>query len=325
MSDATNTKVEVFLKHGGKTYIPVVIGEITVEWTRFASPGKMVLTVLEDDTLEFEEGDVVRIKVNDSNFFFGYLFIYERVKDRQYKLTCYDGLRYLKSKDVFKMKKQTYTAALKTVCKRYGLKQGTIAGTKYVRKAKVFTGTVFDMLENYRKKTKQSTGNQFLLFMDYDKVTLKNQSSMKTSWVIEASVAQDFSYSSSIDQDVYTVVKLYRKRGKKTKVYTKTLSKQKKKYGRLTYAENTKLKKKAKINKRLKKIADAHDSPRKKLSFTGVFGIPEIRAGSGMIVKLKAVGMDLNKNMTVSRVTHHFQDGIHTMDLTVIGGDFKDA
>lgn len=325
MSDATNTKVRVFLNHGKKIYTPIVIGEITVEWTRFASPGKMVLTVYKDDILQFEEGDVVKLRVNDNDYFFGFLFTYEIVAENQYKLTCYDALRYLKSKDVFKMKKQTYSAALKKVCKRYGLTKGTIANTRYVRKAKVFTGTVFDMLENYRKTTKKSTGNQFILFMDYNKVTLKKQDSMKTDWVIQASVAQKYSYSSSIDEDVYTVVKLYRKKGKKTKVYTKTLKSVKKKYGRLTYAENTKLKKKAKINKRLKKIAAAHDSPRKKLSFTGVFGIPGIRAGSGVKVKLSTDGLSLNKNMVVSRVTHRFQGGIHTMDLTVIGGDFHDG
>ena len=107
MADATETKAKVLIKHGSKTYIPAVVGEVTVEWTRFASPGKMELTVIKDDTLKFEEGDAVRLKVNDENYFFGILFTYERVAKGRYKLTCYDVLRYLKSTDVFKMKKQT--------------------------------------------------------------------------------------------------------------------------------------------------------------------------------------------------------------------------
>lgn len=322
MSEFNNTKISVYLKHGDKIYLPVVVGEITVEWTRFAAPGKMTLTVLKDSILKFEEGDTVRLKINGEKFFFGILFTYERLDHDRYKLTCYDVLRYLKSKDIFKMKKMTYAKALKKVCKRYGLKQGKIANTKYVRKAKVFTGSIMDMLENYRKKTKESTGNQFILYADWNQIYLKKQADMKTNYVIEAKLAKDFSYQSSIDDDVYTVIKLYRKSGKKTKVYSKTLKKAKKKYGRLTYVGNTKLKKKAKIKKKLKKIGEAHDTPRKKLSFTGVFGIPKIRAGSGVTVKLNAVGMSLKKNMTVDKVTHHFQDGIHTMDLVVVGGDY---
>ena len=322
MNQFNETKVEVFIKHGDTIYLPVVVGEITVEWTRFAAPGQMKLTVMKDDVLKFEEGDTVRLKINDEKFFFGFLFTYERKDDDRYQLTCYDALRYLKSKDIFKMKKMTYTKALKKACKRYGLKMGTIANTKYVRKAKVFTGTVYDMLENYRKKTKQSTGNQFILYADWNQICLKKQSAMKTDYVIEAEVAKEYSYQSSIDDGVYTVVKLYKKKGKKTKVYSKTLKAAKKKYGRLTYVNSTKLKKKSKIKKKLKKIAEAHDTPRKKLSFTGVFGITEIRAGSGVTVRLNAVGMSLNKNMTVHKVTHRFADGVHTMDLTVIGGDY---
>ena len=322
MTAFNETKVEVLLKHGSTTYVPVVVGEITVEWTRIAAPGKMTLTVLKDSELTFREGDTVRLKINDRNFFFGWLFTYERAGQGRYQLTCYDALRYLKSHDIFKMKKMTYTKALKTVCKRYGLKTGTIANTRYVRKAKVFTGTIFDMLESYRKQTKQSTGNNYILYADWNKICLKSQTSMKTNYVIEADMAKDYSYQSTIDDGVYTVIKLYKTNKKKTKVYSRTLKKAKKKYGRLTYVNSTKLKG-AKITRKMKQIGKDHDTPRKKLSFSGVFGIPEIRAGSAVTVKIRAVGMKLNRNMYVDKVTHHFQSGVHTMDLVVIGGDYR--
>lgn len=323
MSTFNNTKISVAITHDKKIYFPVVVGEITVEWVRFATPGKMTLTVYKDSALEFREGDIVTLKINGSQFFFGFVFTYERAGDKRYRLTCYDVLRYLKSSDVFKMKKMTYTKALKTACKRYGLKPGSIANTRYVRKGKVFTGSVYDMLEKYRKATKNATGDTYILYANWNEVTLRKQTSMKTNYVIDATLMKDFSYSSSIDDGVYTVVKLYRTKGKKTKVYSRTQKAAKKKYGRLTYAKSTNEKKKAKITKQLKKIGNAHDSPAKKLSFSGVFGIPSIRAGSGVKVKLSAVGMELNRNMTVDKVTHHFKDGVHTMDLTVVGGAYS--
>ncbi len=318
-------KVTVSLTHGKKTYYPNVVSEIRVEWTRFGSPGKMTMTVLADSVLKFAEGDVVRLKVDDRNFFFGFIFTIERREKNQYALTIYDALRYLKSDDIFKMPKQTYTKALKKVLKRYGLKAGTIQNTKYVRKAKVFNGCIFDMLEDYRQSTRKSKGTNYILFANYNKVCLKSQKSMRTDYVMNAQLMEDFTYTSSIDDKVYTVVKLYKGSDKKPKVYTKTVKAAKKKYGRLTYVEQTKLKSKSKIKKKLKTIAAAHDSPRKKLTLNSVFGLTDIRAGSGVIVKLSDNGMKVSKRMTVDTVTHVFSEGRHTMNMNVVGGDYKNG
>lgn len=316
--------ISVTLTHGSTTYKPVVIGDVTVEWTRFGSPGKLKMTVIKDSTLKIENGDCVRLVVDGKNFFFGFIFIIDRKEASQLSITSYDVLRYLKSKDIFKMPKQTYTKALKTVLKRYGLKAGTIANTKYVRKAKVFNGCVLDMLETYRKDTKNSKGVNYILYADFNKVCLKAQPSMKTNYVITNQMTSDFSYSSSIDERTYTVIKLYKGSGKKAKVYTKTSAAAKKKYGRLTYVESTKLKSKSKIKKKLNTIAKAHDTPSKKLTIKNVFGVVNIRAGSGVRVEIKEAGITINRSMTVATVTHKFSEGRHTMDLTLVGGDFRE-
>lgn len=322
MANGTAT-VKVSLTHGSKTYYPNVVSEIRVEWTRFGAPGKMTLTVLADEVLKFGPGDVVRLIVDGKKFFFGFIFKIDRREKNQYTLTCYDAIRYLKSDDIFKMPKQTYTKALKKALKRYGLKAGTIQNTKYVRKAKVFNGCVLDMLENYRKATKKSKGVNYILYADYDKVCLKSQASMKTDYVMNAKLMEGFTYSESIDEKVYTVIKLYKGSDKKPKVYTKTVKAAKKKYGRLTYVEKTKLKSKSKIKKKLKTIAAAHDSPRKKLTLNNVFGLTDIRAGSGVTVKLSDDGVKISKSMTVDTVTHIFNEGRYTMNLNVVGGDYK--
>lgn len=301
---------------------PVVLEEVTVTWTRFGSPGKMVFSVL-DKGEKFEEGNEVQFKVDGEKFFCGYIFTIEREGIEQYRYTCYDAIRYLKQDDIFKMKKQTYTKALKTVCSRYGLSTGKIANTSYVRKAKVFNGCVLDMLEDYKKHTKNSTGNTYILYADFDKICLQKQSSLKTDYVFDTAVMEDFSYSSSIDEKVYTVVKIYKGSGKKMKIYSKTVSKAKKKYGQLTYVEPTKLKSKAKIKKKLSKIADAHDSPRKKLTLLNAFGKTDIRAGSQVKVNIKEGGLKVSRNMIVDTITHRFNQGRHTMDMNVFGGDFK--
>lgn len=318
-------EINIKITHGSKTYEPVIADETTVEWTRFGSPGKLVFNALVDSTLKFGEGDAVRMTVDGKNFFFGFLFTYERVEKGKFRFTVYDVLRYLKSDDIFKMPKQTYSKALKKVLKRYGLKAGTIENTKYVRKGKVYTGCVLDMLEDYRKATRSSKGVNYILYAKFDKVCLKPQSSMKTDYVFKLELMENFSYASSIDNDVYTVVKLYKTKGKKTSVYTKTTKAAKKKYGRLTYIESTKLDSKSKIKRKLKSIAKAHKSPKKKLTLSGVFGLTAIRAGSGVTVKIREPGVIISKSMTVDSVTHRFKAGSHTMDITVVGGQYTNG
>lgn len=58
------------------------------------------------------------------------------------------------------------------------------------------------------------------------------------------------------------------------------------------------------------------------LGLKGVFGDPRVRAGCSIIVSLTLPDMTLCNYMVVHKVTHSFQGERHSMDLTLIGGEF---
>ena len=52
------------------------------------------------------------------------------------------------------------------------------------------------------------------------------------------------------------------------------------------------------------------------------FGDPRVRAGCQIAVNLNLGDIIVKNFMVVEQVTHSFSGGLHTMDMTLIGGDF---
>ena len=60
------------------------------------------------------------------------------------------------------------------------------------------------------------------------------------------------------------------------------------------------------------------------LSIQNAFGDVRVRAGSGVAVLLHLDDLTLSQYMLVEKVVHHWKEGVHGMDLTLIGGEFFD-
>lgn len=102
-------KVELLIQWLDTCYEPVTLDGITWTLERKGTPGKLEFTVLKDSKLRFEEGASVRLKVNDTNLFYGFVFKKTYDKDKNIKVTAYDQLRYLKNKDTYVYKNKTAT------------------------------------------------------------------------------------------------------------------------------------------------------------------------------------------------------------------------
>ena len=68
-----------------------------------------------------------------------------------------------------------------------------------------------------------------------------------------------------------------------------------------------------------------YNKKQRKLSVKGCFGVAAVRGGSCVYVNLNLGDMQVNNYMLVESVTHHFNSGIHTMDLKLSGinGEFN--
>ena len=67
-------KIEVIIQNGNDLYEPLVEDTITWETQRKGSCGSLTLNILKDDVINFEEGNAIRVKLNDNKVFYGFIF-----------------------------------------------------------------------------------------------------------------------------------------------------------------------------------------------------------------------------------------------------------
>ena len=162
---------------GTKVYQPVV--QEGIEWSteRKNTPGKLVFKVLYDNILDFSEGSPVRMKVDGDNVFFGFVFKQQRTKDKIITVTAYDQLRYLKNKDTKVYEGKTANQFVKMIADDYALNLGTLDDTGYVIESRVEENTsLFEMIANALDLTLTNTGEMYVLYDDFGKLTLKSAS-----------------------------------------------------------------------------------------------------------------------------------------------------
>ncbi len=199
---------------GTKGYLPAV--EEGVEWTteRKNTPGKLVFKVLQEDGLDFSEGSAVRMKENGDEIFFGFVFKQQRSKEELLTVTAYDQLRYLKNKDTIVYEEKTADQFLRMIASDYALNIGTLENTNYVIASRVEENTsLFEMIQNALDLTLQNTGEMFVFYDDFGKLTLKHLSSMAVGspgayLMVDEETGENFEYTSSIDDNTYNRIKL---------------------------------------------------------------------------------------------------------------------
>lgn len=307
------------IQNGGRVFSPPVEEEIKIEWERTGSPGKMTFTTIKSPNMSFSEGDVVRFYYDNKPVFQGYVFTKKRDREGKIEVTCYDQIRYLKNKYTYVFEKKTATQIIKALCKDFGLKTGSMDNTAYVipsiaEENKAALDIVLDVLED----TLLNTGNMYVLYDNFGELTLKNVSNMTSNTLIDKETAENFDYSSSIDDETYNSIVLYYKGDdEKIKLYTASNASTIKQWGTLRYFEEVKNPTigQNKANSLLK----LYNKKTRELKITGAFGSTNVRGGTLIPVKLNLGDIVTNNFMLVEKVTHKFDKDHYTMDLTLEG------
>lgn len=313
---------------GKKIYQPNVLEGVEWSLERKGVPGKLTFSVLKDSNLVFSEGAAVRMHVNGRHIFLGYVFSQKRDKNGIISITAYDQLRYLKNKDVYKYRDKTASQFIRQLAEDFRLNLGEIEDTKYVIAKKNEDGsTLADMIQNVLDITLQNTGQMYVLYDDFGKLTLKNIANMKVYdgfryLMIDEESGENFDYESSIDASTYNKIKLTSENEKtgKRDVYISQSSENINKWGVLQYHES--LQQNENGQAKADALLSLYNKKTRKLKLTKVFGDIRVRAGSMLIVNLNLGDVKLKNFMLVEKVSHTFNLDEHYMDLTLIGGEF---
>ena len=316
--------VELLLQNGAVIYYPAVEEGITLTWERKGVPGKLEFTVIEDELLNFQEGNPVKLTVNGTAMFYGFVFAKSRkANSPAVKVTAYDQLRYLKNKDTYTEEGLKASDFLKRIAADFCLNLGNVEDTRYTLETIVEEDTtLFDMLQNALDETLLNTGQLYCLYDDVGALTLKNINSMKLNLLIDSETGETFDYSSSIDEQTYNKIKLAYNNDQtgKREIYVAQDGERMNQWGVLQYYEEvqTATGAAAKADALLKQ----YDQKTRKLTIKNALGDVRVRAGSAVAVSLDLGDITANQYLMVEKATHNFKGDEHFMDLTLLGGEF---
>lgn len=317
------SKVEILIQNGSTIYAPAVESGATWETARRGEPGKLIFSIVDNFPLNITEGDAVRVSVDGKNIFYGFIFSLKRDKGETLKVTAYDQLRYLKNKDTYIYKNKTAGDVVSMLAADFGLQTGEIENTGFVIPARVEDNkTLFDIIQNALDLTMQNAVKLYVLYDDFGKLTLKNIENMKLNSLIDETAGENFDYTSSIDGETYNKIKLtYENEEAGTRdVYIAQDSGNMNKWGVLQYFDTIEegVNGKAKADS----LLSLYNRKTKTLSIKNVFGDIRVRAGSSLPVILDLGDTKVQNYMIVEKVKHSFINSLHTMDLTLRGGEF---
>lgn len=312
-------KMKLTVQHNNILYEPPVEEGVQIEWERTGTPGKLTFTALGWDNLNIGEGDPVCFYYGDKKVFMGYIFTQKRDKEHKIQVTCYDQLRYLKNKYTYVFEKKTATQIVKAMCKDINLTTGSMDNTRYVIKAiaeenKAALDIILDILED----TLLNTGNMFVIYDEFGKIRVRNVANMTSDIIIAEDTAENFDYSSSIDNETYNSIMLYYKdKDDGIKMFTASSKTNIKKWGLLRYFEE--VKNETSAQNKANALLKLYNKKTRELKITGAFGDVSIRGGTLIPVILNLGDVKVNNYMLVEKVTHKFENNNHTMDLTLEG------
>jgi len=310
---------ELTISNTKETYIPPVLGGVSVELERKGVPGKITFSIMKSDKFTVEEGNAIEFKVNKTDFFFGFVFSIKETKDELLQITGYDQLRYLKAKDTYVFEAKKASEILKQITSDFNLQAGEIDDTGYSMNIVLKDKTLFDMIQSTLEETLMSTGNLYVLYDNYGKLNLKNIENLKLDILIGDNTMEDYNKTSSIDE-AYNQIKLAYPNDKTGKydIYLEKHSENINKWGVLQYYEVIDENVNGKV--KAQTLLKLYNQPNKKLSVNNALGDVKIKAGCSLVVKISALG--INNYMLVEKVKHTFNNEEHFVDLDLRGGEY---
>ena len=307
------------IQHNGTLFEPPVKEGVEIEWERTGSPGKLTFTVLKTEGVDFSEGDPVCFYYDKKPVFMGYVFKKSRDREQQIEVTCYDQIRYLKNKYTYIFENKTASQIISALCNDFNLSTGAMDNTGYVIPAISKENiSALDIALDVLEETLLNTGNMFVLYDDFGKINVKNCANMMSTTLIYEQSAENFDYSSSIDDETYNNIVLYYKGDDNTiQIFTASSEARIREWGTLRYFEE--VDNPTSAQNKANALLNLYNKKTRELTIDGAFGDVTVRGGTLIPVKLNLGDIDVNNYMLVEKVTHKFNKDHYTMDLTLEG------
>lgn len=310
-------------REGNEWDISEIVTDLTLKTSRIGSPGTLTFTFIkgalyQSSQFKYQNGDIVRVRVDGVNVFYGYIFAIDGGRDENVKITAYDQIRYLMNTDTYVFENITATEVLKRIAEDFNLKLGTVADTGYKIPTMSEDGQkLLDIICKAITLTFSNTSKDYCLYDDFGTLSLRNVDDVVLDFFIgDSSLMYDYSVNTSIDSDTYNKIKLYKdnKDTGKREIYQTQDSVNIKRWGVLQLYQSVDEKmNKAQIDELLANLATLKNRETKSLK---VSALGDIRIRAGMRVRIVIPEYNVDQALLVDTCSHNFDGGVdHTMDL----------
>lgn len=315
-----NMELLIAAKDSGKIWEVSSLSQ-SVDYTtnRTGTPGQAKFSLINQEGISFDVGDVVRFSVDGQLIFYGWIFTISRDRWGVTDITCYDRLRYLKANASYAFYGETAGAIIRQIAEDFNLPLGTIEDTGYALPSLVMEDkTCLDIISEAIQQTLLNTGKIYVFFDDGNGLSLREAGNMKSPVVIgEKSLLTDYTYQRDIDQQTYNSIKLVQPNEEtgRAEVYQVEDSETIGKWGLLRlYQKVDEALNSAQITEQAKQSLSYYNRPLNtlKLSSLGVLGL---RAGMMLLVNIPGVESAEKKYVLLEKVSHTFENDTHTMDI----------
>lgn len=289
--------------------------------TRVGSPASVEFSlafssIYQDPTFAINNGDVVRIRSDQHNIFYGFVFSLKQ-NDDSISVKCYDQVRYLLAKGTYKFVGKKTGEIIKEIADDFQLKTGYLADTGYkIPYMLEDAQTGVDVIEKSNTYTISNTKEIYHFYDDFGSLTYRNVKDISVPFYIgDSSLMTEFSFTRDIDSDTYNQIILYKdnKDTKKREVYVAKDSANIAKWGLLQYYEGVDENlNKAQIDQLLANLSVTKNKEQVTLS---IDAIGDFRIRAGMYIDIFVEKLGLSKKMLIDSCKHNIDGEVHTMTL----------
>lgn len=269
---------------------------------------------------DFQEGKEVLLLKDGKELFRGVLFSQSINAQGAQTLKAYDENVYLtKNTTSVVVRNQRADQVIASLCAEFGIPVGTLADTGYVISKMILRGkTLWDIFVTMLTETTKQNGRRFWVTSREGKLHLLERKTQVTRWVLERGVnILDASYDRSIEE-MRTQVRVESSKDSNLVAVVKN-DEMIKLYGVMQHYEQVSDDKSAaELVELAKKLLNQLCVIEDTASITAL-GNEEVIAGSAVYVEEAMTG--IVGGFYVSTDAHTFQNGTHTMQLTLTATD----
>ncbi|WP_341538288.1 XkdQ/YqbQ family protein [Paenibacillus pinisoli] len=315
--------MKIINKQGAEWDISEIVEGVTWKTSRIGRAGSLNFNLIKGAPLyqlkdfTYSNGDVVRLRVGNTDVFHGYIFSIDGGRDESVKITAYDQMRYLMNSDSYVFTGVTATEVLKRIAKDFEIKLGTVADTGYKIKTMSETGQkLMDIICKAITLTFANTGRDYCLYDDFGSLCLRDVNDGQPDLIIgDGSLMTDYSVKTSIDNDTYNYIKLYKNNQQtgKRELYVAKDTVNIKRWGLLQlYQSVDENANDAQIDELLSNLSFIKNRESKSLKINA---LGDIRVRAGMRVRILVSEYGVDQALLVDECTHDFDGADHTMTL----------